>query len=417
MKSITAPPSIGIWHPLKTVRGLPGTSRVDKESRRIYGVSLIQLGPLNPPDDRPFFADEVTLQQALSLGKASPKGVKSRLTHPNMSNDGMGRQLGRFRNWRLSDDGQHVLADQHLASFAFRGGDSSIGGLVLDMAHEDPESFGVSLAPVWDSEEMERLKTSDGRMPMRFKKLIAADIVDEPAATRGGLFGDSPLSIGTAPHKATQALDTLFADASPDVIRGRVVNFIDSYLSTRFGGQGNNEGDDMSTGNESKNVGLTQEALDATLVKFGETLSVGLLAKMDAKLAAINPAKEKDGDPAPLSADEIRSAERKRCSELTALAKNSGMEDWEKIATGWIDKNLSIVEAKAAIGDLAIAKNGLSNDSGQPSEDPDAKYKAEYQKQLSSFTHMGLSLKDYITSRRIDDGAELLAPNLSSEAA
>lgn len=410
MKTITLPPMISEHRPLRAIRGLPEEARVDRERRVIYGVSIIELGPLNAPDERPWFADETTLQQVLTLGRAFPKGVKSRLTHPNMSNDGMGRQLGRFRNWRMSDDGQRVLADEHLASFAFRGGENSIGGLVLDMAEEDPGAFGVSLAPVWDDKEMQRLRTRDGKMPMRFKKLIAVDIVDEPAATRGGLFGDAPLSIGTAPHKATHALDTLFADASEDVIRDRVSSFLNTYLASRFGGQDHPSEAQMSESN--KAVGLTQEALDSTLSAF----STKLLAQVDEKLAALKPAEKKADEPAPLSATEIVAAERKRCSELSALAKNSGQADWETLAAQWVEKGLSVVEAKAAIGDLAIAKNGLTSDSGQPADDPDAKYKAEYQKQMSSFMAMGLSLAEYITSRKIDDGALLLAP-AKSEAA
>lgn len=410
MKTITKPLRTDLSRPLKAVRGLPSEARADRARRTIFGVSAIELGPLNDPDERPWFADETTLQQALTIGRSSPKGVKSRLTHPNMSNDGMGRQLGRFRNWRLSADGRRVLTDLHLASFAFRGGDNSIGGLVLDMASEDPDSFGVSLAPVWDMEEMERLKASDGRMPMRFKKLIAADIVDEPAATRGGLFGDSPLSIGTAPHKATQALDTLFADASEEVIRDRVGSFLNTYLTSRFGGQGNPLEAHMSESN--KAVGLTQEALDSTLSAF----SAKLLGQVDEKLAALKPAEKTPNEPAPLSATEIQVAERKRCSELSALAKNSGQSEWETLSASWIEKNLSVLEAKAAIGDLAIAKNGLSSDSGQQSDDPDAKYKAEYQKNLASFAHMGLSLAEYITSRKIDDGSELLAPKTADAA-
>lgn len=415
MKTITAPPELGMFYPLRTVDGLPADARVVRERRIIRGVSVIELGPLNEPDDRPWFADETTLQQVLQLGRASTKGAKSRLTHPNMSNDGMGRQLGRFRNFRMSDDSRRVLADLHLASFAFRGGDKSHGSLVLDMAAEDPGAFGVSLAPVWDRDEMAKLETAEGTMPMRFKKLIAIDIVDEPAATRGGLFGDSPLSIGTAPHKATEALNTLFADATPDVIRGRVTGFLDSYLATRFGGQGNNGEDDMST--DAKNVGLTQEALDATLKTFGESLSAALLGKVDEKLAAMKPTDEPAGEPAALSAADIQAAERKRCNEIAALAKNSGLEDWEQLSATWVEKGLSLVEAKAAIGEMAIAKNGLSKDSGQTSDDPEAKYKAEYQKNLAAFTHMGLSLQEYITSRKIDDGGELLAPATAAGAA
>lgn len=363
----------------------------------------MQLGSLNAPDGRPVFADETTLSQLLSLGKSSPKGVKSRLSHPNMSNDGMGRQLGRFRGWRMSDDNRQVLADQHLASFAFRGGDKSIGKMVLDMAEEDPEIFGVSIAPVFDLEEMERLKRDDGMMPIRIKKLIAADIVDEPAATRGGLFGDSPFSIATAPHKATEALNTLFADAGEEVIRARVNGFLNSYLATRFGGQVNDERDD--------DMSLTKEELTATLEAFGKNLSTTLLGQVDEKLAALKP----KADPEPTPAEiEKRGAER--LSQLCSLAANAGLKDHEKVGKTWFDQGLSVADATAAVKPLMVAGNGLTQDSGQGDADPDATYKAEYKAQLSSFVSMGLTEEEYITSRKIDDGKALLAAGAGVKA-
>lgn len=413
MKTITRPPTSD--RPLKATRGLPQGARVDRDRRTIFGVSIIELGPLNAPDEREWFADETTLQQALALGKSSPKGVKSRLTHPNMSNDGMGRQLGRFRSFRMSDDGQRVLADLHLASFAFRGGENSIGGLVLDMAEEDPGSFGTSLAPVWDDKSMKKLKASDGKMPMRFSKLIAIDIVDEPAATRGGLFGDSPLSIATAPHKATHALDTLFADATPEVIRSRVEGFLATYLASRFGdGQGNHERDDMSATGNATPTALTQEALDATLARFGDTLSTKLLGQVDEKLAALKP---KDPEQKGPTVEEIEKRGALRAQEIMAFAATSGLSDHAKIAQEAIAKGLSMDSFKASLTDRLLASNGLSKDSGEQNADPDAKYKAEYRANLSSFVKMELTEAEYVLSRKIDDGKELLTTAKQKAAA
>lgn len=157
-------------------------------------------------------------------------------------------------------------------------------------------------------------------------------------------------------------------------------------------------------------MSITQEALDASLAALGTKI----LSQVDEKLATLKPAEKKADEPAPLSAAEIQAAERKRCTELSALAKNTGLADWEKVGADWVDKGLSVLEAKAAIGELALAKNGLTKDSGDPPADRDAKYKAEYQQQLAAFVSMGLSEQEYIVSRKIDDGTELLAPAKSA---
>lgn len=413
MKTITKPRPIGVGYPLRALRGLPTGARVDHERRVVYGVAVMQLGALNEPDSRPYFADATTIKQVLALGKSNPKGVKSRWTHPNMSNDGMGKFLGRLRNFRPNEDKSTVLADLHLSPIAFRGEDGGLGQQTLDMADQEPDAFGLSVAPVWDFEEMDRLETKEGTQPMRFKKLMAADVVDEPAATRGGIFGGEPLSLATAPHQLTNALNQLFADATPDVIRDRAGGFIETYLASRFGGQGNQKGPEMS-GTATPPVGITQEAFELGLVKFGETLTTGLLGKVDEKIkAALTPPEKKDGE---LSVSDAIAAESKRCSELFALAKNAGFSDWEKTATGWIEKKLSVIEAKAAIADLAIAGNGLSKDGGEQPDDPKAKYRAEYRKNLAVFATMGVSEEDYIYSAMVDNGQAVLGPKTPEPA-
>lgn len=400
MKTITKPPVSDEVAPLKALRGLSSAARVDRVRNVISGVSVIQVGPLNEGDARPWIIDATTAKQVVSMGNASPKGLKARWTHPGMSNDGLGTFLGRWKKFRLSDDGATVLADLHVSRLAMKG-ENSRGEYVLDMAEQEPDAFGVSIFPVTNRTEMESLENEDGLQPMRLRKLVAADVVDEPAATRGGFFGGQ-LSIATAPAKATQALDQLFANADAEVIRGRVGDFLESYLASRFGGQSLSTGDpDMSDQPKpTAPAAITQEALTAALNTFGETL----LGKVDEKLSAL----AKKDEPQPPTADELRRAGAKEAAEIMAAAAMSGLQDHEKLAAEAIEKGLSSVAFKASLTDRLIAGNGLSKDSGQQPTDPDAKYKAEYQAGLASFAKMGVTEAEYITSRKIDDGAELL---------
>lgn len=408
MKTITTMPMLNLDGPMQPLRGLPSDARVDDSRRTIFGAAILQRGDLNEGDMRELFIDDTTLSQVVRMGNAPSKGLKARWTHPNMSSDGMGNYLGRWRNFRLSADGGTVLADLHLASIAFRGANGGRGKYVLDMAKEDPDVFGVSIFPATDREAMEREEDDRGKQPMRIKRLVAGDIVDDPAATRGGFFGDAPLSIATAPQQLTTALDSLFTDATPEVIRARSLGFLNTYLTTRFGGQGNEEGDDMSA-QASTPAALTQEALDSTLAKFGESLSATLLEAVDAKIAA-KPS-DKPTEPTPA---EIEKRGADRLSQLCSLAASAGLKEHEKVGKEWFDKGLSVDDATAAVKPLMVAGNGLTQDSGQGEGDADGAYKAEYRAQLSAFTSMGLTEAEYITSRKIDDGKALLAAGVDA---
>lgn len=403
MKTITAKPPATTQH-LRTVSGLSGSERVDKERHVIYGVALLQVGDLQEDDMRPWFVDETTVQQALSLGRAFPKGLKARWSHPNQSNDGLGKFVGRWRNLRLNGDGGTLLADLHLSRVAFRGGEESMGRWIEDMATDDPDAFGVSLAPVNDEAAMQRDAREDGKAPIRFRRLLAADVVDEPAATRGGLFGGE-LSIATAPAFATDFLNRLFGDAAPDVVRERVDGFVTQYLATRRGGHSPAMTGDSEMAQEAKVQGLTAEELTAALSTFGDKITGDILAKVDDKLAALKPAEPTDEE----KAEAALAADRKRSNELYALAKNAGLSDWEDRAKGWVDSGLSVVEAKAALHDLGVAQNGLTKDAGEPADDPDAKYIKEYRAGAEHFLSMGLTQDEYVLSRKIEDGAESLS--------
>jgi len=72
LKTITTPPPHGTERPLNALRGLPGDARVDRDNHVIYGAALIQLGPLNEGDERPWTIDGVSLSQVLSLAGKIP---------------------------------------------------------------------------------------------------------------------------------------------------------------------------------------------------------------------------------------------------------------------------------------------------------------------------------------------------------
>lgn len=387
--------------------------RVDREKRTIFGCSLMQLGELN--DSRPWFVDRKTLDQALALMEAGGGATKARYTHPNMSNDGLGSYLGRWVNPRI--DNGHLRADLVLSERAFTGPRGDIGTYILDMAEGDADMLGVSLATRMNRKAMKSDARADGKQPIRFSAIRAGDVVDEPAATRGGLFESS--SLAELPLHATQVLDHYFEAATPDVIRTRAEGFLDRYLTNRFGDAAamskNNDTDQKpNEGNPTPEGNLTRADLDSVLGSFGEKL----LSQVDEKLSKLGGAKGEgdevftrvkgpkviDEEPGQLSADQIRTAERKRVSDLMALATNAGLSNAEKTAQEWIDKDLSVTDAKAALGDIVVKQNMLSSGEGDDGLDTDldAKLKAEFRAQSKVHASLGVSEEDYIEHRKAE---------------
>ena len=216
-----------------TSKGLAAEGRVDRKTNTIFGASLMQLGQVN--DDRPWLVDETTLQQVIDLHQANGKrGTKARFAHPSMSNDGLGKHLGRWSNVRR--DGDHVRGDLSLAESAFDTPSGDLGTYVLDLAEEDPGAFGVSAAGVLDEEAMFGPDAPAVDVPIRFVGLRAADVVDEPAATRGGLFSVGDLS-GEHKHELPYAvqwiIDHHFSAVEPEELLSRFRAFVARHFNRK----------------------------------------------------------------------------------------------------------------------------------------------------------------------------------------
>lgn len=170
-----------------------------------YGAGLIQgvsVATLGEALGHGMWIDEVTLKQIADAGNAAAAGLKSRWTHPDMSSDGMGKLTSRLRAFRVSGD--QVFANQHFLRIGHTSPDGDLASYQMDLAEEDPTSYGLSIVFERDRGEMSRFQLehsdADGNFKspdernlnnyphVRLKKLWAADAVDEPAANPNGLF-------------------------------------------------------------------------------------------------------------------------------------------------------------------------------------------------------------------------------------
>ena len=128
---------------IERLRALPArgvTGHVDRAQRTIYGVSCAQAVEAI---GHGLVLDERTLEQLVALGNRRSKGVKARFTHPGVSADGLGKFLGRLRNFRRLGD--KAVADLHLSPLAFRSPQGNLGEYVLDMAEQEADMFGMSV--------------------------------------------------------------------------------------------------------------------------------------------------------------------------------------------------------------------------------------------------------------------------------
>ncbi len=172
-----------------------GAAAVDRVAHVIRGASAMQaveaLG-------HHLIVDRTSLQQFADIANAKPGGLKSRFTHPGLSADGLGKLLGRMRDFRVTGD--RVIGDLHLSDSAAKSPHGDLRDYIETLAEEDPAAFGMSVVVggygAWvlsDGSEQadEGYRPADARdkyPTLRVTEAYAVDAVDEPAANRDGLF-------------------------------------------------------------------------------------------------------------------------------------------------------------------------------------------------------------------------------------
>ena len=143
----------------------------------------MELGEVN--DSRPYEIDLETLQGAVDIANRTKKGLRGRFNHDGAE---LASHLGRWSALRIEDGA--IRADLTLARSAKISPKGDLYEYTLSLAEEDPEAFGASLAgkltdecymAIWEARRGDKI-------PLRWERLWAADVVGEPAATRGGLF-------------------------------------------------------------------------------------------------------------------------------------------------------------------------------------------------------------------------------------
>jgi len=222
------------------------TIGVDRENEVLHGFVVVEQGVIRGDHDGEF--DGAALKSIVKLMKTEPAGLKSRFSHPTLSDDGLGKFLGRAHNPRMStvgDDTPAVRADLYLDPTSHTTPAGDLGGYVLDLADSDPAALSSSL--VLATEKEFRIDRKGRRMldeygdelPPLWRPLAlhATDIVDEGAAV-GSLLSAS-VDVSRLPdavaHEGCAMLDRHFANRDPEYIREHCHQWLDRYLLWRFG--------------------------------------------------------------------------------------------------------------------------------------------------------------------------------------
>jgi len=155
---------------------------VDREAGVIRNVAVITAGTTKTSANGkgPVGVDGVTLQQVAGAINASETGIKSRLTHPEVSGlDDINLRVGYIRNARIV--GMSVRGDMH-----FHDPSSTNAITLMDIAENDPASAGLSIAD-FDA-QFEPSNESETGIAIRVDTLDAVDWVGEPAANPAGML-------------------------------------------------------------------------------------------------------------------------------------------------------------------------------------------------------------------------------------
>lgn len=224
---------------------------VARDKKAVLGYTVAQEGPFK--DGRGEF-DAAALKEIVRLGNAAPKGLKSNFSHSTLSADGLGKFLGRARDFRMSTATdatgktvQAVRGDLYFDESAFKTPSGDLATYVMDLAESDPAAISSSLV-IQPEEKYRRdekgvlLEDKEGNPlpPLWWPvKLHGSDIVDTGAAVDGLLSveGLAQLPDGIV-REATRLLNKQFPDADRETLRARCLAWLERYLDLRFGAKG-----------------------------------------------------------------------------------------------------------------------------------------------------------------------------------
>ena len=354
----------------------PSKSGVDREAGVIRGVVLAEVGQFK--DLRGQFSRK-SLQAIVEAGNARPGGLKSRLGHPTLSDDGIGKHLGRIKDLRVED--HRVLGDMYFDPTAFKTPNGDLATYTMDLVDSDPEAINLSL--VVDSGSLAKVEVEGEPDIWIPEQLHAADVVDTGAATSSFLSADGLPDQYV--RKGCELLDSAFEGLSSDEVRRRAESWLAKYLSYRFGKE-----EDL-TMSDTQTAPIVDPEVIATPVP-PQAPEPATAPAATAQLSSVAPASKE-------------AVELDRYNKIHALCKLYGCE---QRAGEFFTQPLSVENISQYLAaELTSSQSLGALPNGAPAPEPKPKtqeelWTDEYKQNEQLHAEFGVTLEDYIRTARIN---------------
>ena len=372
---------------------------VDKENNRVLGYVVAQEGVFKTGQGQFTFE---SLARIVELGNAAPRGLRVRFGHPTLSDDGLGKYLGRATNFRL--DGDKVRADLKINATALKEppqGGRPLGEYVMELASNDAGALSSSLVLKTDRIVSEDEDVPDVWLPT---ELMASDVVDEGDAVDNFLSSDYLKSLPTGVvYQATQLIDQQFKGQPRDVVESRLNSFLNRYLDYRYGIQDEHQSEKTQSQEKSEMSESDTNQVSEIQAELNSRID-DLTSKIESLTKVVEDSKKREAE---LAAREERSRKiAALCSEL-----NLSSEDVNEFIN---DESLSFEDVRYKL--LMKKINGAKPLEDEGSDDDDAKSKLsrEYDRDASIHEVLGVSREEYINAA-LSKGPAVMSPKWAEE--
>ncbi|TDO68828.1 hypothetical protein EV143_11812 [Flavobacterium chryseum] len=198
--------------------------KVDRENGILKNTCIANFGE-NKNDS---FFDEKFIQDLVTQGNESERGIKSRFGHPNMCATSFGTYIGRYKNFSVQNGNcfADLFLDPITKKTQVEGKGITMFDYIMDMAESNPDMFGNSihiLSSTFDE------KVGDKNQTLHLlDKFKACDLVDDPAAT-DSLFSSNPNDLGVVVTNFLDENPSLFEsiNKNPKIIE----DFFERYFN------------------------------------------------------------------------------------------------------------------------------------------------------------------------------------------
>ncbi len=400
-------------------------TRTDEESRIVYGRVVAELGHFKSRGRGQFTME--SLQKIVELGNSLKNGLRSRWRHPGLSDDGLGKFLGRDKNFRL--DGNKVRSDFTIAKSAMKpppdGGGTPYGKYILELSKDDPEALSSSLVLEYKSEYLKnadgsRKKDAEGNdePPVWIPTTLhAIDVVDTGDAVHSGfLSADQDSENNNLVRRGAELINSYFD--TEKIERGELAQRLDSFKQKILS---NLYGEDEMSETALAEIKKGQEELAASLKALPDALAKSLEGAL-AGIAKNKPETEKETK-IEVVAGELKSFEGDASLKIVSLCN---LANRPELALGFLSQGMKLDQVKAELEKLGKKDSELSADvtgsinskekGGKKEPSIEEKLAAEYDEAPETYGKLGISKQKYIENRKVELGkAEETASILQEE--